>query len=63
MNTTMPSERPKAEIRLPNGDVLIIATTKRDADVDAAFKDTVERVREKTRESFNEFRRTQQQAA
>ena len=59
----MPAEHPKIEIRLPNGDVLIVATTRRDPDVDAAFKTTVERVRENTRERFAEFRREQQQAA
>jgi hypothetical protein len=59
----MSAERPKVEVRLPNGDVLIIATTKRDAEVDAAFKDAVDRVREHTRERFIEYRRSQQQAA
>ncbi len=59
----MATEHPKIEHRLHNGDVLIIATTKRDPAVDEAFKVTVEKVRATTRERFAAFRKAQQQAA
>jgi hypothetical protein len=56
------NEHPKIEHKLGNGDVLIIATRKRDPDVDEAFKAAVERVRVNTRARFEEFRRSQQAA-
>jgi NhaP-type Na+/H+ and K+/H+ antiporter len=58
----MANQHPKIEHRLSNGDVLIIATTKRDPTVDQAFKSTVDKVRESTRARFAEFRRAQEAA-
>lgn len=58
----MATEHPKIEHRLRNGDVLIIATSKRDPVVDEAFKETVDKVRETTRERFAEFRKSQRAA-
>jgi hypothetical protein len=54
----MATQHPKIEHRLPNGDLLIISTTKRDPSVDQAFKSTVDKVREDTRARFAELRST-----
>jgi hypothetical protein len=48
---------PKIEHKLKNGDVLIIATTKRDPKVDAAFKDAVSAARDRNRARFLEVQR------
>ena len=56
MDEAMTTEHPKIEHRLSNGDVLIVATTKRDATVDAAFKVAVDRVRESNLARFVAFR-------
>jgi hypothetical protein len=56
MSEPMATEHPKIEHRLENGDVLIVATTQRDPDVDAAFRAAVERVREENRARFVAFR-------
>ncbi|WP_155892091.1 hypothetical protein [Conexibacter woesei] len=58
----MPRNRHDFEIRLPNGDILIVETKDRDPKVDAAFKAAQDRVREETRVRFEEFRRAQQAA-
>jgi hypothetical protein len=60
MDKTMATEHPKIEHRLSNGDVLIVATTKRDPTIDAAFKLTVDEVRESNVARFVEFRRALQ---
>lgn len=52
----MAAERAKTEIRLPNGDVLIVPTTERDPKVDAAFKTAMDEVRERNLARFVEFR-------
>jgi hypothetical protein len=59
----MTDRHPKIEHRLKNGDVLIIATTKRDPKVDTAFKDAVSSVRESNHARFVEFRRAQRHTA
>jgi hypothetical protein len=53
----MTGRHPKIEHRLKNGDVLIIATTKRDPKVDAAFKDAVSDARASNHARFVEFQR------
>ena len=47
----------KIDHRLHNGDVLIVATTKRDPVVDRAFQSTVDEVRESTRAPLADFAR------
>jgi len=58
----MASEHPKIEHKLPNGDVLIIATTKRDPAVDAKFEAAVAKAREATRARFLQLRASRQAA-
>ena len=58
----MATEHPKIEHRLKNGDVLIIASTKRDRKVDKAFETTVEKVRASNRARFAEFRKVRDAA-
>ena len=58
----MATEHPKIEHRLPNGDVLIIATTKRDPEVDAVFDAAVKEARQDIRRRFLAFRAAQRAA-
>jgi hypothetical protein len=58
----MPRHQNDSEIRLPNGDILIVETKDRDPQVDAAFKAAQERVRTETRVRFEEYSRAQQAA-
>lgn len=59
MSSIVGTEHPKIEHRLENGDVLIVPSTQRDPQVDAAFRTTVERVREQNRARFDAFRQAQ----
>lgn len=58
----MPHNKNDHEIRLPNGDILIVETKDRDPKVDAAFALTRERLRESTRVRFEQYRQAQQAA-
>jgi ribosome-associated translation inhibitor RaiA len=58
----MPPVSPDTQIRLPNGDILIVHTTERDPQVDAAFKATRDRVREQTRKLYEKYQQARQAA-
>jgi hypothetical protein len=59
----MADKHTKNEIRLPNGDVLVVPSTERDPAVDAAFKNALDELRKRQQERMAAFRRARRQAA
>ena len=60
---SMTGQHSKTQVRLRNGDVLIVPTAERDAKVDAAFKAALRQLRERNAERIVAFRRARRAAA